>query len=60
MIKDKEIKMDKNTMLELMQSELNAEWGNEKLANYALTGILSALVDKVVLEKYITTRGWNK
>jgi hypothetical protein len=52
--------MEKNTMLELMQSELNAEWGNEKLANYALAGILSALVDKVVLEKYITMKGWNK
>lgn len=52
--------MEKSTMLQLMQSELNAEWGNEKLANYALTGILSALVDKVVLEKYITMRGWNK
>jgi len=52
--------MNKNTMLELMQSELNAEWGNETLANHALAGILSAIVGKVELEEYITMRGWNK
>jgi hypothetical protein len=52
--------MKKSDMLALIHSELNAEWGNEKLANYALAGILSSLVDSVELEKYITMRGWNK
>jgi hypothetical protein len=52
--------MNKNTMLELIQSELNAEWGSETLANHALAGILSSLVSKTELEKYITMRGWNK
>ena len=47
-------------MLELIQSELNAEWGNETLANHALAGILSSLVSKTELEKYISMRGWDK
>ena len=53
-------KVNKNTLLELIQSELNAEWGNETLANHAFAGILSSLVSKTELEQYITMRGWNK
>ena len=47
-------------MVNLIHSELNAEYGDSTLADNVLIGILSALVDKVVLENYITTRGWNK
>ncbi len=52
--------MNKNTMLELIQSELNAEWGNETFANAALAGILSALVSETELKEYISMRGWDK
>ena len=52
--------MNKNIMLELIQSELNAEWGNETLANHAFAGIMSSLVSETELEKYVTMRGWNK
>ena len=52
--------MNKNTMLELIQSELNAEWGNEKFASYALAWILEGLVDEIALEEYISMRGWDK
>ena len=52
--------MNKNTMLELIQSELNAEWGNETFANSALSGILSALVSETELKEYISMRGWDK
>lgn len=60
MIKDKEIKMNKQTMIQLIHSELNAEYNDPTLATYALAGLLSGLVDKVTLEKYITMKGWNK
>jgi hypothetical protein len=52
--------MNKNTMLELITSELNAEYGDQTTATYALAGVLSALVDSIQLEKYITMKGWNK
>lgn len=52
--------MNKNTMLELIKSELNAEWGNENFANSALAGILEGLVDEIALKEYITMRGWDK
>lgn len=52
--------MNKQTMLDLIHSELSAEHGDSTLATYALTGVLSALVDSIQLEKYITMKGWNK
>lgn len=52
--------MNKDTMLDLMHSELNAEYGDKILATYALVGVLSALVDSVALEKYVSMKGWNK
>ena len=52
--------MSKQNNLELIHSELNAEYGDSTLATYALAGVLSALVDNVALEKYITMKGWNK
>jgi hypothetical protein len=52
--------MNKNTMLELIQSELSAEWGSETFANAAFVGILSGLVNETELKEYITIRGWDK
>jgi hypothetical protein len=52
--------MSKQNNLDLIHSELNAEYGDSTLATYALAGVLSALVDNVALEKYITMKGWNK
>lgn len=60
MIKDKDTKMNKQTMIDLIHSELSAEHGDSTLATYALAGVLSALVDSIQLEKYITMKGWNK
>jgi hypothetical protein len=60
MIKDKDTKMNKETMIELIHSELNAQYGDKTIGTYALAGLLSALVDKVTLEQYITMKGWNK
>jgi len=52
--------MNKNEMIELIHSELNAQYGDSTIATYALAGLLSALVDKVSVENYITMKGWNK
>ena len=52
--------MTKDTMIQLIHSELNAEYNDPTLATYALAGLLSGLVDKVTLEQYITMKGWNK
>jgi len=52
--------MNKDTMIQLIHSELNAEYNDPTLATYALAGLLSGLVDKVTLENYITMKGWNK
>jgi hypothetical protein len=60
MIKDKDTKMNKDTMIQLIHSELNAEYNDPTIATYALAGLLSALVGKVELEKYIAMKGWNK
>ena len=53
-------KMDKDTMLELIHSELNAEYGESIMADYALLGTLKAIVTNEQLEKLIKLRGWNK
>jgi hypothetical protein len=52
--------MNNLEMVNLIHSELNAEHGDSRRADNVLIGILSALVDKVVLENYITMKGWNK
>ncbi len=52
--------MTKNTMLDLIHSELNAEYGDSIMADYALLGTLKAIVTNEQLEKLIKMRGWNK
>ena len=52
--------MTKNEMIELIHSELNAQYNDKTIGTYALAGLLSGLVDKVTLEQYITMKGWNK
>ena len=52
--------MDKDTMLELIHSELNAEYGDSVLADYALLGTLKSLVTDEELAKLIKRNGWNK
>ena len=47
-------------MIDLIHSELSAEYGDSTIATHALVGVLSALVDSIQLEKYITMKGWNK
>ena len=59
-IKDKEIKMDKDTMLDLIHSELNAQYNDNTLADYALLGTLKSLVTHDALIGYINRNGWNK
>ena len=44
--------MTKETMIELIHSELNAQYGDKTIGTYALAGLLSGLVDKVTLEQY--------
>jgi hypothetical protein len=60
MIKDKDTKMDKETMLELMHSELNAQYNDRGLADYALLGVLKSLVTHDSLVGYINRNGLNK
>jgi hypothetical protein len=52
--------MDKYTMIDLIHSELSAEYGDSVLADYALLGTLKALVTEKELEKLIKRNGWNK
>lgn len=52
--------MDKYVMIDLIHSELNAEYGDSVLADYALLGTLKALVTETELEKLIKRNGWNK
>ena len=60
MIKDKEIKMDKEIMLDLIHSELSAQYNDNTLADYALLGTLKSLVTHDALIGYINRNGWNK
>jgi len=50
--------MDKDTMLELIHSELNAEYGDSMLADYALLGTLKSLVTDEQLVQLVKMRGW--
>jgi hypothetical protein len=52
--------MDKDTMLDLIHSELSAEYGDSVMADYALLGTLKAIVTIEQLNKLIKMRGWNK
>ena len=47
-------------MLDLIHSELSAEYGDSVMADYALLGTLKAIVTNEQLEKLIKMRGWNK
>ncbi len=52
--------MNKENKLDLIHSELNAEYGSEQLADYAILGLLKAIVTEQQLTKVIELRGWNK
>ena len=52
--------MDKETMLDLIHSELNAQYNDNTLADYALLGTLKSLVTYDALIGYINRNGWNK
>jgi hypothetical protein len=52
--------MNKDTMIELIHSELNAQYGDSVLADYALLGTLKAIVTNEQLEKIIKLNDWNK
>jgi hypothetical protein len=52
--------MNKDTMLDLIHSELSAEYGDPKLADYALLGTLKSLVTYDALIGHINRNGWNK
>jgi hypothetical protein len=50
--------MNKETMLDLIHSELSAEYGDPKLADYALLGTLKSLVTDEQLVELVKMRGW--
>ena len=52
--------MKKEIMLDLIHSELSAEYNDNIMADYALLGTLKALVTIEQLDKLIKMRGWNK
>ena len=52
--------MDKYDKIDLIHSELSAEYGDPKLADYALLGTLKSLVTHDALIGYINRNGWNK
>ena len=52
--------MIKDNKLDLIHSELNAEYGDSIMADYALLGTLKGLVTIEQLDKLIKMRGWNK
>ena len=52
--------MNKENKLDLIHSELNAEYGDSVMADYALLGTLKAIVTIEQLDKLIKMRGWNK
>ena len=58
MIKDKDTKMDKDTMLDLIHSELSAQYNDNTLADYALLGTLKSLVTDEQLVELVKMRGW--
>ena len=52
--------MKKEIMLDLIHSELSAEYNDSVMADYALLGTLKAIVTIEQLDKLIKMRGWNK
>jgi hypothetical protein len=52
--------MNKDTMLDLIHSELSAQYNDNTLADYALLGTLKSLVTHDALIGYINRNGWNK
>jgi len=52
--------MNKENKLDLIYSELNAQYGDNVSADYALLGTLKALVADEQLDWLIKNRGWNK
>jgi hypothetical protein len=53
-------KVNKDVMLDLIHSELNAQYDDKTSADYALLGTLKSLVTDESLEKLIKRNGWNK
>lgn len=51
--------MNKDVMLELIHSELNAEYGDKVSADYALLGALKVLVTESSLDNLIRIKGWS-
>lgn len=47
-------------MLDLIHSELNAEYGDKTSADYALLGALKVLVTESSLDNLIRIKGWDK
>lgn len=52
--------MNKDIMLELIHSELYAQYDDKTSADYALLGTLKTLVTGESLEKLIKINGWDK
>ena len=52
--------MNKDLMLELIHSELNAQYDDKTNADYALLGTLKSLVTDDSLKKLIERNGWDK
>ena len=52
--------MNKDIMLELIHSELYAQYDDKTSADYALLGTLKSLVTDELLEKLIKRNGWDR
>jgi len=52
--------MNKMDKIDLIHSELNAEYNDSIMADYALLGTLKAIVTIEQLDKLIKMKGWNK
>lgn len=52
--------MNTQIKLELIHSELNAEYGDKTIADYALLGILKTLVTESSLDNLIRIKGWDR
>jgi hypothetical protein len=52
--------VNKDIMLELIHSELYAQYDDKTSADYALLGTLKTLVTGESLEKLIKRNGWDK
>ena len=52
--------VNKEIKLELIHSELNAEYGDKVMADYALLGTLKSLITESSLDYLIKIRGWDR